>query len=131
LKKIKKILINVLVLLVLLSNASYAISYTLCKMTKKSVCQCSMTNENNSNTAGEKISSQSNSCCKSEINYISNSSDYESYQKVTLSNISNTLITSNFFQISNHVSANFTGKEVLLFYYIPADIPVRNSTLRI
>jgi hypothetical protein len=90
-----------------------------------------MTEDNNSNTKGEKISSHLESCCKTEVNFISNSSDFENHQKDNTRNISFVLNSSNPFQISNPVSLNTTYKEVLLFYNIPADIPVKYSSLLI
>ena len=129
--KTKKILTNFLILLVLLSNASFAISSTLCEMTKKSICSCSMNEDNNTKNTSDKISVHRNSCCKTEVKFISNTSDYESFQKVSIRDISNVLITSKLFQISNPFSSNINHKEVLLFYNISVDIPVKNSSLLI
>ena len=127
----KKILTNFLILLVILSNASYAFSTTFCKMTKKNVCNCSVSDEDNSNGISEQMSAQSNSCCKTEVKSISNSSDYENFQKVSISDISTILITLKLFQISNPIFSNINVKDVLLFYNIPDDIPVKNSSLLI
>ena len=131
LSKTKKILTNFLILLVLLSNAGFAISSTVCEMTKKSVCSCSMNEDNNTKNTSDKLSVHRNSCCKTEVKFISNTSDYESFQNVSIRDIFNVLITSKLFQISNPIFSNIKGKEVLLFYKIPDDIPVKNSSLLI
>jgi hypothetical protein len=100
-------------------------------MTKKPVCKCTMNvNDDFSSTMG-KMFNHSNSCCKTEVKFISNSSEYESYQKVSIRNISNALITIKLFQISNPVYSGIKSKDILLFYYIPDDIPVKNSTFLI
>jgi hypothetical protein len=131
LNKKKKILTNFLVLLVLLSNASFVFSSTFCEMTKKPVCNCSMNNDDNTKRTVESISSQIKSCCKTEIKFISNSSDYESYRKISKNNISTIFIPVNFIQILNPISSDINCKEILLIYKIPDDIPIKNSSLLI
>jgi len=90
-----------------------------------------MNEDNNTKNTSDKISVHRNSCCKTEVKFISNTSDYESFQKVSIRDISNVLITSKLFQISNPFSSNINHKEVLLFYNISVDIPVKNSSLLI
>lgn len=88
-----------------------------------------MSEDNGSYIKGEKISFYLNSCCKTEVKLISNSSVFENTQKDISSIISSVPISSNTFQISNPISLNITYKEVLLFYNIPIDIPVKHSSL--
>ena len=127
----KKILTNFLIVLVLLSNASYAFSTTFCEMTKKSVCKCSMNDKENKNITQDKISFHKNSCCKTDVKFISNSSEFESYQKVNIRNISTVFVISKIFQISKPVFSCIDNKDVLIFFNIPYDIPVKNSSLLI
>jgi hypothetical protein len=100
-------------------------------MSKKTVCKCSSNNDNNLNSSAEKLSNQTKSCCKIEIKFISNSSDFENNDKVSKYNISTVLIFKNTSQLSNPSYSKIKAKDILLFFKIPNDIPVKNSSLLI
>lgn len=78
-----------------------------------------------------KISTPMKSCCKIEIKFISNSSEFESYQKVNNSVNSVVLISTKIFQISNPILYKVNGKDALIFYDNPIDITVNNSSFLI
>lgn len=90
-----------------------------------------MVNDNSSNNTAERISGQAKPCCKVEIKLISNSSDFESNSKASKSNISTLLVFTNISLLLNPSYSKINAKDVLLFFNIPNDIPVKNSSLLI
>jgi hypothetical protein len=90
-----------------------------------------MVNENGSNNTVERISNQTKSCCKVEMKYISNSSDFESNNKISKSDISAVFIFTNINQYIYPSYSKVNTKGVLLFFNITNDIPVKYSSLLI
>jgi len=121
LKKISKILVSTLVLLVMLSNISYAVTYSICGMSNTSICLCKM--ENNS----KDVTSKKVSCCSDKVKIISNNSDFNIEQeKVQNSDITQVVyILTKSINFSNYI----TPKPNLLFYITKRDIPVQYSRL--
>lgn len=131
LSKIKKILTNLLIALVLLANASYAVSYSICEMTKQSSCYCSMDSDEEQGTNSGDTQFTSKSCCTNEVKLINNSSDFEQHSKVEINVNSFVLHFSDLLNAVENNHSNLLGKEVLIFYQPRLDIPVIYSSLLI
>lgn len=120
-KRISKILVSTLVLLVMLSNISYAVTYSICGMSKTSICNCNM--DNNS----KDVTSKNVSCCTDKVKIISNNSDFDKEQE----KVQNPDITQVVYILteSRNLSNSVTPKPNLLFYITKRDIPVQYSRL--
>ena len=120
-KKITKIYVTTLVLLVMLTNISYSVTYSICGMSSMSKCSCEM-NDKNSPVSFKKIS-----CCKEEVKSISNNADFNKEQeRVQYTDIVQVVyILTESINLSNYI----TPKPYLLFYLPKRDIPVQYSRL--
>lgn len=129
--KTKKILTNFLIALVLLANASYAISYSICEMTKKSYCSCTMDSDDEQGYVSSDSYLTSKSCCTTEIKVINNSSDFESINKIGITTVSIAFQSTDIINLTDKYSSNSTNKEILIFYPKSIDFPVKYSSLLI
>jgi hypothetical protein len=126
LKKITKIYVAAMVLLVMLSNISYAVTYSICGMSSMSHCSCGM-NEDNSSTTTKELSVKKVSCCSEEVNSISNNADFNKEQeRVKYSDIVQVVYI---LTETNNLSIDISPKTNLLFYIPKRDIPVQYSRL--
>jgi len=133
LKKKGKILISLLVILVVTSNISYAVTVSICGMSLKSSCACDVSNcacdiSNDSETKDVAFSKEP--CCKEQVKDISNTSDFLSRDKQDY-NFSS-LVTSNpdFCLYQNKCFVNNISFR-LIFYESQTDLPVKYSSLLI
>lgn len=125
-KKITKIYVTVLVLLVMLSNISYAVTYSICGMSSMSKCSCGM-NDDNPTTKTKELSVKKVFCCSEEVKSISNNADFNKEQeKVRYSDIVQVVyILTESINLSNDIAPKIN----LLFYIPKRDIPVQYSRL--
>ncbi|MCI0473116.1 MAG: hypothetical protein L0Y76_05970 [Ignavibacteria bacterium] len=122
-KKAIKICVAVSVLLVMLTNISYSVTYSFCGMTATSKCACDMDSKN-TQTGFKKIS-----CCKEEVKNISNNADFTKLQETVQNPVVeavNYVIT-----LDKLLLKKETPGENLLFYPPGRDLPVKLSKLRI
>jgi len=126
LKKITKIYVTIMVLLVMLSNISYAVTYSICGMSSMSKCSCGM-NDENSNTTSKELSVKKVSCCSEEVKSISNNADFNKEQeRVKYTDIVQVVyLLNNTINLSNDIAPRTN----LLFYIPKRDIPVQYSRL--
>lgn len=111
------------VLLVMLTNISYSVTYSFCGMTATSKCACDMDSKN-TQTGFKKIS-----CCKEEVKNISNNADFTKLQETVQNPVVeavNYVIT-----LDKLLLKKETPGENLLFYPPGRDLPVKLSKLRI
>jgi len=126
LKKITKIYVAVMVLLVMLSNISYAVTYSICGMSSMSKCSCGMSDENSAASTKE-LSVKKVSCCSDEIKSISNNADFNKEQeRVQYTDIVQVVYI---LTESNNLSNDIAPITNLLFYIPKRDIPVLYSRL--
>lgn len=122
-KKVTKIYVAVMVLLVMLTNISYSVTYSICGMSSMSHCSCDMGSKDN-NYSFKKVS-----CCKEEVMSVSNNADFtkvqEKGQNSEFTNIVYVLTDANI--LSNYI----TAKENIIFHVPKRDIPVLFSRLLI
>lgn len=122
-KNTTKIYVTVLVLLVMLSNISFAITYSFCGMSSTSHCSCNMDSNDNQSTFS-KIS-----CCTEEVKSISNNADFTKMQEqLNQSDYANPVYVLTGTAI---LSNNITQKENVVFRVPKRDIPVQFSRLLI
>jgi hypothetical protein len=124
-------LTNLLIALVLLANASYAISYSICGMTKKISCNCTMDRDDEQGNISSDSYITSKSCCKTEVKTISNSSDFENINKFEINTVSIPIHSTELINLTDNNFINNIGKEILIFYTKSIDIPVKYSSLLI
>ena len=110
-----------MVLLVMLSNISYAVTYSICNMSSTSKCSCEM-NENNSTVSFKNIS-----CCSEKVTSISNNADFDKEQ-LKIQNYDNVQVVYILTE-SKIFSNDITPKPNLIFYITKRDIPVKYSRL--
>ena len=123
-KRFNKILISLFVALVMMSNMSYAISYSICSMTKMKSCCC-----DDDNSVSNEVSIGSKACCIKEVKEISNSSVFDRIVKLSDS-ISFQLIfvpldNCNLFSNLKNISLSQSFEEISP----QSDIPIKNSVL--
>jgi hypothetical protein len=126
LKKKGKILISLLVMLVITSNISYAVTLSLCGMTMKSSCSCDMPVKSSANDETVKREP----CCKQQVKDISNSSNFLTQNKTEYKPLTSSVITYEFCQYKNVCSINNIPFK-LIFYESQTDLPVKYSSLLI
>jgi hypothetical protein len=123
LKKAIKIYVAVSVLLVMLTNISYSVTYSFCGMTAMSKCTCDMDNKSPQN-AFKKVS-----CCKEEVKNISNNADFTKLQEAVQKPVAEAV--NYVFTFDELLSKKTIPGENLLFYLPGRDLPVKLSKLRI
>lgn len=130
-KKSVKILSSSFVLLVMLTNVSFAFTYSICEMTMKTSCKCEMTDNNK--TADESgIKVHPKSCCTTEVKLINNSSDFERsgnrISAVDFTGLPALCVTERITFDSFNQNSN---GEIIVFYAEPNGLPVKYSSLLI
>lgn len=116
-KKAIKIYVAVSVLLIMLTNISYSVTYSYCGMSSASKCTCDMNSKTPQNIF-KKVS-----CCKEEVNNISNNADFTKSQEAVQKLISETV--DYVFSFDNRLLNKVTTGEKLLFYQSGRDLPVK------
>ena len=71
------------------------------------------------------------SCCKTEVKFINNASDFESASKIDINSISLILNSTNFVLLTSNNFEKLDGKDLLIFYNLPIDLSVKYSSLLI
>ena len=119
--KYTKIYGAVLILLVMLTNISYSVTYSFCGMSSSTNCSCNMDSKENQS------SFKNVSCCKEEVKNISNNADFTKLQEqLNKSDYANTdYILTETTIISNYI----TQKENVVFQVPKRDIPIQFSRL--
>lgn len=122
-KKLTNIYVSVMILLVMLTNISYSVTYSFCRMSSTSKCSCNMTDESSA------ISLSKVSCCKEEVKNISNYVDFTKLNE----KIQNPEIVSDVYNLTESINLSnyFSPKENLIFLVPKRDIPVQYSRLLI
>lgn len=115
-----------MVLTIMLTNISYAVTYSICGMSSMSKCSCGM-NDENSTTTKKELSVKKVSCCSEEVKSISNNADFNKEQeRVKYTDIVQVVyILNNTINLSNDIAPRTN----LLFYIPKRDIPVQYSRL--
>lgn len=116
-----------LIIILLNSNFSFAITQMMCKMSEvQTSCEC----ETDSQTGVMKISSEEKACCKIHISEINNSNTLEKNNIKVTNHIP---VQSVIYQISvTELTKTFTTQNIFSICYIPIpDIPVINSSFLI
>jgi len=130
-RKSVKILSSSFILLVMLTNVSFAFTYSICEMTMKTSCKCEMTKESNAGDEG-RVKVHPKSCCTTEVKLIDNSSDFERGGN-GISIIEITGIPALYG--TEHITCEFVdrnkNKEILVFYAEPKGLSVKYSSLLI
>lgn len=118
--KYTKIYGAVLILLVMLTNISYSVTYSFCGMSSTTHCSCDMDSKENQS------SFKKFSCCSEEVKSISNNADFNKEQERD----KNTDIVQVVYILtdSNNFSIEIASKTNLL-YYPKRDIPIQFSRL--
>ena len=127
--KTKKILTYLFVFLVLITNTGFTFTSEFCSMTKKSTCKCSM-NNSNVNVVIKGVVFKSKPCCDEKRKEISNSSVFDSHKKVEINNLSSFISFAEDYSIQTKFS-NIPVSTKLVFYNLPRDIPILNSSFQI
>ena len=119
---------SILVIILLNSNFSFAISQMICKMSKvQTECPCDM----DQSSMNSKISKEQNDCCKDKISEINNSNTLEknSIRYATDQVPQKTIFT---IPINNYSIFSSSINYIYINLKIPVpDIPVINSSLLI
>lgn len=125
-RKITKLYVAVMVLTIMLTNISYAVTYSICGMSSKSHCSCGMTDDNSTTTTKE-LSVKKVSCCSEEVKSISNNADFTKVQE----KIQYTDIVQVVYVLTESINfSNDIAPKINLLFYIPKrDIPVQYSRL--
>lgn len=112
-----------MILLVMLTNISYSVTYSFCNMSSMSNCSCKMNDESSA------VSLNKVSCCKEEVKNISNNVDFTKLND----KIQNTemVLDVYVFTESINLSKHLTPKENLIFLLPKRDLPVQYSRLLI
>ncbi len=130
-KKSVKILSSSFVLLVMLTNVSFAFTYSICGMTMKTSCKCEMTDNKRAADEG-RVNIHPKSCCTEEVKLINNSSDFERIGKrisaVDFTGLPALYVTERFTFDSFNRNNN---RDILVFYAEPNGLPVKYSSLLI
>ena len=118
-------------LLLILSNFSFAASYMYCKMTKSSsTCMCE--DEIKDKSEGISIDKKENSCCQKELKVLSNSTNLLSFiseiNQNLLTGLINFNIAGSFLQLS---SIHFSNNNSFYDRIPPTDITITTSSLQI
>lgn len=125
-KTFSKIFSILLILVLVQSNFSFAITQMLCKMGKtKNVCECdhSCTNE-------LKISSEESSCCKVSTEEINNTNILE-INKLSVIKVIKFQLSNDFLPVKliSNISQSFSSH--IIHFKPPADIPILFSNILI
>lgn len=120
-KKITKIYVAVMVLLVMLTNISYSVTYSLCGMSSMPKNCCDVGNKD-SQSSFKKVS-----CCKLEVMSVSNNADFTKVQEK--SNSTEFASIAYVLTDTRILSEYLTPKENLIFHVPKRDLPVQYSRL--
>ncbi len=113
----------------MISNISFAFTYSICNMTKKTVCACTV-DSNISGKAGD-AAYHPKSCCSSEVKMINNSSDFENINKQITASSPQLLNQTTMIVLPDSDSFKDFNKDVPGLYQKPNDLPVKYSSLLI
>ena len=113
-----------MILLVMLTNISYSVTYSFCGMSSSTSCSCDMDSKENNKSSFKKVS-----CCSDEVKSVSNNADFtklqEQLNKSDYANADYGLTETTI--LSNYI----TKKENVVFQVPKRDIPVKYSRLLI
>lgn len=127
LNKISKYFSVFLILFLVNSNYSFALTHMMCKMNKtQEVCECDQ-----KSTSGElQIDSMDPGCCRQEIKEINNTNTLESNRISLVSEAP--FISINFFEESKiHSFTSFISHIESAYFHPPVDIPILYSQILI
>lgn len=118
-----KIYGTVLILLVMLTNISYSVTYSICGMSSTAICSCDMDSKEN-HSSFKKVS-----CCSEEVKTISNNADFAKLQEqLNKSDFAN----SDYVISETAILFNYTTQKENVVFNVPKrDIPVQYSRLLI
>ena len=123
LRKKTKIYILIMILLVMLTNVSYSVTFNFCNMSSMSNCSCKMNDESSA------VSLNKVSCCKEEVKNISNNVDFTKLND----KIQNPEIVLDVYKFTESINLSnyLSPKENLIFLLPKRDLSVQYSRLLI